>query len=103
MAWCATRYCLGRRSYVVSSCIAWLSRWWDCIERDARNIIVRDIVEFLMDTEAYGWIDAGNMWRVFAEQMFQELPEEDKLWIRRAVEYRDKPWPLHQAGEENDE
>ena len=45
MAICAFRYCLGRRTYVVSECAAWLIRVWDKLDAKARAVIERDLLE----------------------------------------------------------
>ena len=37
MVICAFRYCLGRRTYVVSECVAWLIRVWDKLDAKARR------------------------------------------------------------------
>lgn len=41
----ATRYCLGRMTYVVGSCIEWLIQVWPELHEEARAIIKRDIEE----------------------------------------------------------
>ena len=45
MVICAFRYCLGRRTYVVSECVAWLIRAWDKLDAKARVVIERDLLE----------------------------------------------------------
>jgi hypothetical protein len=41
----AVRYCLGRRTYVVSECCAWLRSIWDTLDPIAKSLIARDIDE----------------------------------------------------------
>lgn len=43
----AFRYCLGRRTYIVSSCVDWLLFWWDDLDDVTKNLIVKEIQEAL--------------------------------------------------------
>jgi hypothetical protein len=43
MVLAAFRYCLGRRSYIVSICVDWLIRYWQEIDHDTRKIIIKEI------------------------------------------------------------
>ena len=45
MAMAAVRYCLGRRSYIVSDCVDWLFDNWNKFGENTRNLIKRDIEE----------------------------------------------------------
>lgn len=48
----ATRYCLGRMTYIVADCADWLIKIWPLLSADTRNIIQRDIDEaFARDDE----------------------------------------------------
>ena len=49
----ATRYCLGRMSYIVSDCADWLIKTWPLLDKSTKTIIKRDIdEEFKRDDEA---------------------------------------------------
>lgn len=39
----ATRYAIGRMSYTVSETTEWLSKHWELIPQDLRDLIIRDI------------------------------------------------------------
>lgn len=41
----AVRYCLGRRTYIVSECQEWLCEIWDELPEKAKVIIQRDVEE----------------------------------------------------------
>ena len=41
----AVRYCLGRMTYAVGSCVEWLIWVWPDLNEDARSTIKRDIEE----------------------------------------------------------
>ena len=41
----AVRYCLGRRSYIVSDCADWLLQVWPALDASAQLIVRRDIEE----------------------------------------------------------
>lgn len=48
----ATRYCLGRMTYVVSDCASWLIKTWPMLSDNTKSIIQRDIDEaFARDDE----------------------------------------------------
>ena len=48
----AVRYCLGRRTYIVSDCQEWLCEIWDKLPEKAQTIIQRDVEEaFKRDTK----------------------------------------------------
>ena len=61
MAVAAHRYCLGRRTYIVGSCIDWLTRNWGDIEpghqagiiRDTKSAIAADMAGDEMDKRAW--------------------------------------------------
>jgi hypothetical protein len=93
MALAAHRYCLGRRSYIVGACLEWLHATWEQFDRNTRRIMVRDTIEALMDELAGSPSDATG-WRNFAGFGFSRLSEDDKEWVRYAVAWKQKPWPL---------
>lgn len=41
------RYCLGRRTYIVSACVSWLIQNWDLFQKNTRNLIVKETKEAL--------------------------------------------------------
>lgn len=52
MAMAAVRYCLGRRTYIVSDCKEWLINTWPIMPEDIKATIQRDIEEaFKRDDE----------------------------------------------------
>ena len=93
MVTAAHRYCLGRNSYIVGSCIDWLKRWWDSFEENTQNVIVRDTVEALRDNNAGSKYDYSD-WKVFAEWAWLRLSCRNQDWVLDAVEHRGKDWPL---------
>ena len=42
MVLAAFRYCLGRRSYIVGSCVYWLMEWWDEIDQNTKMLILEE-------------------------------------------------------------
>ena len=53
MAVAAFRYCLGRRTYIVSDCVEWLCENWQKFPENVRAVIKRDLEsEFAKDDEA---------------------------------------------------
>jgi len=93
MVMAAHRYCLGRQSYIVGSCIEWLRLWWPKFERNTRNVIVRDTVEALQDNCAGSDFDARE-WKSLAEWAWEQMDAESQTWCKQAVAHRNQPWPL---------
>lgn len=62
MAIAAHRYCLGRRSYIVSSCIDWLTKNWNDIQPGHQTGILKDTQAAIDadhagdDMDKRGWI-----------------------------------------------
>lgn len=45
MAIAAFRYCLGRRTYIVLECVAWLIQYWDTFQTRTKVLIHKEIKE----------------------------------------------------------
>ena len=45
MVMAAFRYCLGRRTYIVSHCVEWFIKHWDNLESGTRYRIERELCE----------------------------------------------------------
>jgi hypothetical protein len=91
MAMAAYRYCLGRSSYIVSSCFEWLEKTWDQFDRNTKRVFLRDVVEALMDYEEMAY---RQEWQDIANKYYPNLIAEDKKWVKDATSYKNKPWPL---------
>lgn len=48
----AFRYCLGRRTYVVSDCVKWLMRNWDKFDPHVRDIVKNDLDDAFQHDDA---------------------------------------------------
>ena len=53
MVMAAHRYCLGRHSYIVPSCIEWMEAYWGLFEQNTRHVIVRDTVDHLIESARF--------------------------------------------------
>lgn len=93
MVMAAHQYCLGRRSYIVESCIEWLRLWWTKFERRTQEVIVRDTIEALQDNRAGSDSDT-IVWKAFADWAWKQLDAESQAWCKQAVAHRNQPWPL---------
>jgi hypothetical protein len=96
MCLAAHRYCLGRSSYIVSSCLAWLVATWGDFTANTRNVIVRDTIESLMDGNAGMTMDVEG-WLSFAEWAWLRLDGPGRVWVFQAVAHKRKPWPLSES------
>lgn len=45
MASAAFRYCLGRRTYIVGSCVDWIISNWEKFPENVKNLIERELEE----------------------------------------------------------
>jgi hypothetical protein len=90
----AMRYALGRQSYAVSATIDWLNDTYSQFSENTRNVMIRDVVEALQDECAGSKICDEPAWRYWASYRFAALDKESQDWIRHAVAYRHKDWPL---------
>lgn len=93
MVMAAHRYCLGRRTYIVGACCEWLRANWGEFEDQTKANIVRDTVLELMDDGGADICDIAN-WTSFARFAYDELSEEKQQWVKDAVSYKGKDWPL---------
>ena len=93
MAMAAHSYCLGRRTYIVTSCVEWLMEWWGMLADTTRNVIMRDTIIALQDNAAGSSFDRDE-WVEFAEWAWDRMNDWDRFWCKSEVAYRGKPWPL---------
>ena len=93
MAISAHRYCLGRMTYVVSSCIWWLKDNWHRIPPPQRQVILRDTVEALQDSRCGDKTIDEPEWKAFLQWGMAGLDEQGIQWVHDAVAHRKRPWP----------
>lgn len=62
----AFRYCLGRRTYIVSDCVDWLIAYWDEIDKNTKQIILEEIKEAFLKDHVGDECDAEDWKRVLA-------------------------------------
>jgi hypothetical protein len=61
MVTAAVRYCIGRRSYIVSDCADWILANWGDWPENVKTIIQRDIEqEFDRDVQNPNWKPIGD-------------------------------------------
>jgi hypothetical protein len=57
----ATRYCIGRRSYIVGDCVDWILANWDDWPENVRTTLERDLeYEFARDALYPDWKPLGD-------------------------------------------
>jgi len=82
----AHRYCLGRSSYIVGSCVDWLLSHWNKFETNTQNIIIRDTCEALIRNEVGMDMDR-NQWVKLVKLKWQNLSDEDQDWLLRQIQH----------------
>ena len=94
MVTAAHRYCLGRQTIAVGACLDWLHAHWPQLTSQTQLVILRDTIAALMDGEAGDpTIDVPG-WRDFARWGMDRLTTEQREWVRDALSYKKKEWPL---------
>lgn len=93
MVMAAHRYCLGRQSYIVSSCIEFIRATWDQMERNTKLVLLRDTAEALMGGHAGSQFDVRE-WNRLLEWGWYTLDNTGHVWILNALAYKQKPFPL---------
>lgn len=88
----AVRNALGSGSYSPSCVMEFCRENWSDLERNTRQVIMRDVLEWL--GERHEWVkpDQHDMawpdqWRVFL-QWAMSRDEDDANYVRRALEWR---------------
>lgn len=76
----AVRYCLGRMTYVVGSCVEWLIWVWPDLNEDARSIIKRDIEEAFAEDDRARAGEPGGYRRLGMDMDRREWERVRKLW-----------------------
>lgn len=89
MVMAATRYCLGRMTYIVSECADWLVKIWPLLNDKTRAIIQRDIEEaFTRDDadreanreyKALGWDCDRQSWERVRALWSNHSPDAGKM------------------------
>lgn len=87
MVVCAMRYCLGRETYVVSSCCDFIKRVWPQIKDGQRGVIVRDILEAFEEGNVGANCDA-DCWRELVRWCYSKFDERMKNWLHQALAHR---------------
>lgn len=86
MATAAHRYCLGRMSYIVSSCQEWIGRTWVEFESNTRIVMLRDTLEAIpdnnlgMEMDKRGWVETAILMYNFMTPEEREKTLEQIRW-----------------------
>lgn len=71
MVLCAFRYCLGRMTYAVSTCVDWLLRNWGGFSKHTQERIVKEINE-AFDKNNYGMEMDKEQWQRILDKHEEE-------------------------------
>ncbi len=66
MTLAAFRYCLGRRSYIVTECVQWLYEYWDDLPPVAQKTI-KDEIQIALDEDMAGDLCDISCWNALLE------------------------------------
>jgi hypothetical protein len=88
MAMAAMRYCLGRSSYIVGSCVDWIYATWPQFTRNTQLTMIRDTVEALqMQIAGSQTVDAPR-WRAMCEWAWRRIDDDGRDWIKAETRWR---------------
>lgn len=93
MVMAAHRYCLGRMTYIVGSCVEWMLANRARFEANTLRVMLRDTIEALTDRRAGMDCDVRE-WEWFAGVLWSEMDTTDRDWVRRSASTHGKPFPL---------
>lgn len=68
MMFAAFRYCLGRRTYIVSTCVEWIRQHWDQIEPTSQMQIGDEIRDAINNGYAGMGMDVAD-WELLLERV----------------------------------
>jgi len=88
MVMAAHRYCLGRRSYIVSCCIEWISQHWDQFESNTKANLIRDTIEAIATDCAGSDIDLRS-WKELVMRLYPSLYPNQITWLKQQLQHRD--------------
>jgi hypothetical protein len=88
MAMAAHRYCLGRRSYIVGSCINWIRATWTQFSPQTQFVMLRDTVEGLASNRAGDELIDAPAWADLALWMVAQMGDDRTNEVRRALSYK---------------
>lgn len=88
MASAAHRYCLGRSSYIVGSCLDWIRATWAQMEPNTQFVMLRDTVEALVDGRAGSDLIDAPGWTAVALWMAENMAPERLQSVRNALEWK---------------
>lgn len=77
MVTAAHRYCLGRSTYIISSCITWLKSHYDSFDQNTKSTIVRDTFNAIQTKAAGMYMDYVE-WYNFLEWCLRKDDTEYK-------------------------
>lgn len=69
MLLCAFRYSLGRRTYITSTCVEWLEKWWDCLPEGYQRQVHGDIKDAIKRGRAGDKCDIESWQKVLEFQI----------------------------------
>ena len=84
MAMSAVAYCIGRSSYMVQVADDWVRENFEQLDRNAKRVILRDLISSLMKNTAGSRTDVP-VWAALARWMAKHMVAEDLEISKNAV------------------
>jgi hypothetical protein len=88
MAMAAFRYCLGRQSYIVETCISWVRSNLEKLDINTVRIIARDTLEAIIDEAAGSKTTDEPGWMQLFKELYAHIPQEDREWLLSQIRRR---------------
>lgn len=96
MALAAHRYCLGRQSYIVGACIAWVRQTWDQFEPNTQTVMLRDTIEELAAGNVGSPTIDAPKWRKLCAWMIEKMTPEQTAAACRQIKHREDALALYE-------
>lgn len=84
MATAAMRYCLGRQTYIVSSCHDWIRATWDQFDRNTQNVMLRDMIDAICRDMAGADMDRRG-WQKLTVELLGRIDDPQLYWLLGAL------------------
>ncbi len=86
MCMAAHRYCLGRKTYVVSVCVEWLRETWPQIDGYTQGVVLRDTIEAIVRDRAGDSVDRYQ-WIHFLRWSLPKASDETVEWLKNSINH----------------
>lgn len=82
---CATRYCIGRMTYVVQDCCRWIKERWPTLSDHTKKIIFKDLDQAVQRDKVYCDKNPGETSHCLGSEMDKVRWVELHTWLKETM------------------